>query len=115
MFGLEETSGKIFNLPLDRIQSFEEHYIPFDEDSRIKPSEYFKDIVGVTRLDIPIESIQLKFRKPRANYVLTKPIHTSQKVIKESKTDITIEINVIPNKELESFILSLREDCEILK
>lgn len=112
VFGLEEASGIIFNLPLDRIRSFEEHYIPFDEDSRIKPAEYFKDIVGVTRLDKPVEAIRLKFKKPRANYVLTKPIHTSQKVIEEGKTDITIEIRVIPNKELESIILSFGEDCE---
>lgn len=96
---------------MDRIQSFEEHYFPFNENFKIKPSDYFKDIVGVTRLDKPIETIRLKFKKPRANYVMTKPIHPSQKVIEESNAEVSLEIKVIPNKELESIILSFGKDC----
>lgn len=112
VFGKEETFSKIFNLPLDRIREFEEHYIPFDETSRVNPTIYFQDIVGVTRLDHPVETIRLKFKKPRAYYVITKPIHGSQEVVGQDDDYITIELKVIPNKELESIILSFGEDCE---
>lgn len=113
LFGKEEHIGVIFNLPLDRIKTFEDHYIPFDEASRIKPSAYFKDIVGVTRLDKPIEVVRLQFKIPRAYYVITKPIHRSQEVVAQDEDSVTIELKVIPNKELESIILSFGEDCEV--
>lgn len=112
LFGKEENVGVVFNLPLDRIRSYKDHFISFDDNSRIKPREYFRDIVGVTRLDAPLEIIRLKFKKPRAYYVITKPIHPSQKVIEEDSESITIELKLIPNKELESIILSFGKDCE---
>jgi predicted DNA-binding transcriptional regulator YafY len=115
VFGKDEQSGKIFNLPLDRIREFEEYYVPFDEKSRVNPSEYFKDIVGVTRLDKPVETIRLRLKKPRAYYALTKPIHGSQKVIEQKDDSIIIELKVIPNKELESIILSFGKDCESVR
>ncbi len=113
LFGWEEQSDKIFNLPLDRIQSFEDHLVLFNKEARISPSEYFRDIVGVTRMDKPVEIIKLKFARARAHYVLTKPIHLSQKVIDKTNDHVIIEIRVIPNRELESIILSFGKDCEV--
>lgn len=113
LFGLNGEYGTIYNLPLDRIisiQGTDEHYI---ENKNIDFEDYFDDVIGVTipREGKP-ESITLKFSPERLQYVLSKPLHHSQK-IKDKQMGI-IEITVIPNKELESLILSFGNQVEVI-
>jgi predicted DNA-binding transcriptional regulator YafY len=114
VFGLnEELDEPAWNLSLDRIQRIEE------KDARYRESEmdwddYFFDIIGVTRMkDCPVEEIRLKFDAATAPYVATKPLHASQKQ-KPVDDGLEIRINVIPNYELESLILSFGERVQVL-
>ena len=52
--------------------------------------------------------------KYHAPYVLTKPIHYSQKMIKEDETGIIIRIDVVLNFELEREILGFGEFVKVL-
>ena len=71
------------------------------------------NIVGVTiDWNADIEKVKLKFSENRFPYVLTKPLHESQTVIDEEER--IVQINVIPNKELDSLILQFGNDVEIL-
>lgn len=113
LFGLNGEYKAIFNLPLDRIvsiQGSDEHYV---ENNDIDFEEYFDDIIGVTipRNGKP-EQITLQFSPERLQYVLSKPVHHSQK-IKDKQKGI-VEISVIPNKELESLILSFGNQVEVI-
>ena len=54
----------------------------------------------------------LQFSKRRFPYIVSKPIHGSQKTI--SPTEGLISLDVIPNRELESIILSFGDDVEVL-
>ena len=58
--------------------------------------------------------IKLRINNEVTPYVLTKPLHGSQKKT-ESKADGTIiEIEVIPNIELRQLILSYGEGIEVI-
>lgn len=71
------------------------------------------NIVGVTiNWDAEVENVKLQFSERRFPYVLTKPLHGSQTIIDEEER--IVQINVIPNKELESLILQFGDDVEIL-
>ena len=104
----------ITNLALDRIVRFEQVSTPFIENTIIEDfDDYFYDIVGVSfPPDGKVEKVLLQFSKRRFPYIVSKPIHGSQKTI--SPTEGLISLDVIPNRELESIILSFGDDVEVL-
>ena len=114
-FGLNDMSGFIMNLALDRITKVNEIKKKFVPNNTIDFNEYFEDIVGVTIDNDPkIQKIFLRIKNSLYPYIKTKPIHGSQKE-KEKNTSYTlITLDLIPNYELESLILSYGEGMEIV-
>ena len=98
---------------LDRIDSYEEVALPY-KDSDVDFSEYFDDVIGVTVPDVDAEDIVIKVTGKRFNYIRTKPLHLSQRIVEEAEDHAIISINVKVNKELESLILSFGDDMEII-
>ena len=99
---------------LDRIKKVESLNVDFIQDTLIEdPFDYFFDVIGTT---IPnhgeIEKVILKFSPKRYQYVSAKPIHHTQK---SNDINLTITIEVIPNKELEAIILGFGKDVEVLE
>jgi hypothetical protein len=72
------------------------------------------DVVGVTIPDDSVakETVVLKFDAERFPYAVSKPIHHSQKIVSEK--DCILQIEVRPNKELESVIFSYFPHVEVL-
>ena len=54
------------------------------------------------------------FNKEEAPYVITKPIHESQKVKKHDENGLLITIEVFPNIELEKVILSYGSGVKVI-
>lgn len=99
---------------LDRIESFEEISLHYKEPE-VDFSEYFDDIIGVTvpqRYE-PVDVI-LRVWNNRFNYIKTKPLHLSQRIISEEDGYTKISINVKINNELISLILSFGPDVEVI-
>ncbi|MCC8115254.1 MAG: WYL domain-containing protein [Bacteroidales bacterium] len=111
LFGRNEAGG-ITTAPLDRIESVSPSGIEYVANTDIDFEEYFDDVIGVTIPDAPLEKIKLKFDPKRFPYVVSKPLHGSQRVIDAANGIIQIE--VIPNKELESLILSFGNQVEVI-
>ncbi|MCH8490700.1 MAG: WYL domain-containing protein [Oceanicaulis sp.] len=114
VFGLNAANGiTTWNLALDRIISIEEiadEYRPSTHDW----DDYFYDIVGVTRpADVPLQQIVLKFSLNLAPYIVTKPIHPSQKHHYEDD-GLIVRIQLIPNFEFERLVLSFGESVRVL-
>ena len=77
--------------------------------------EYFDDIIGVTvPEDTEPVDVLLRVRNYRANFIRTKPLHLTQRIIKETKDFTTFSINVKINKELIALIMSFDSDAEVL-
>jgi predicted DNA-binding transcriptional regulator YafY len=115
VFGRNHTYNSIQNLSLDRIISIEEAQIEYIENDLVDFSEYFEDIIGVSIEQNPKEKVVLKVEKSLLPYIQTKPLHESQydKALDENYG--LVIINVIPNYELESLILSFGERVEVLE
>lgn len=118
VFGRRDRGRKdIENLALDRIQSIEinenDRYQP---DPDFKPSEYFKNIVGVTLNNTPVTTIKFKATGDQAPYIRTKPIHNSQMVIEADPEDGTtiFQIQAILNNELIREFISFGEGVKVL-
>lgn len=112
--GWQHHEQQLYNLALDRIQKIEPSLFQF-LDNKANATNYFRDIVGVTRLNNQQpESIQIKVLKPRAYYLKTKPLHHSQVIENQTESFIIFGYWLIPNQELESELLSLGADAEVL-
>jgi hypothetical protein len=114
VFGLnKELEINSFNLALDRISSIEESanvYI----DNTIDWDYFFSDIYGVSKpFEKEEEEVQLLFSLNQAPYIITKPLHESQKHYKQEK-GLLVKLKLIPNFELEQLILSFGENVEVL-
>lgn len=106
----------LITLALDRIIDFMEmtskDYQPY---TGIDFERYFADVLGVTTAPtIRANKVILWVEKRHAPYVLTKPIHPSQELLKEDETGILIRIDVVLNFELEREILGFGEAVKVL-
>lgn len=119
LVGYEENQSKglpLVVLPLDRIDTIQEcadkDFKPFSGDIE-KP---FEDIVGVslmfgnTRVHIIIRAY-----RPTADYIKTKPIHHSQQILDITDDHIDFSLDLIPNYEFETLMLTYADNCEILE
>ena len=114
LLGLDNTKCRLMNMALDRIVSFKSSTEDFVPNQNIDFDTYFDDIIGVTVPDDDIkkETIVLRFSEARYPYVISKPIHPSQKIIDPESH--TISISVRPNRELYQHLLSFTPDVEVV-
>ncbi len=100
---------------LDRIISTKEVDVEYIENNSVDFSEYFEDIIGITMpKEGKPETIELQFSTNQAPYVLTKPLHGSQKNKPLNENGVSITIEVIPNYELKSLLLSFGKEVEVV-
>jgi len=106
----------IMNLALDRIAFIKE--LPQEQylsNNLIDIDTYYNDVIGVTKLpnQKPL-SITMWVDSVNAPYIITKPLHTSQKILQRDKDGMIFSIEVIWNFELEREILGFGESLQIL-
>jgi len=114
LFGKTEGYDTISNFALDRIVDIANASIPYVRNTEIDFSEYFEDILGVsfTADEDPID-IQLWISNSLYPYVKTKPLHGSQKLKEQVEDGYIISLNLIPNYELQSVLLSHGENIKV--
>jgi len=116
VFGKNDASEYIINLALDRIVNVQENKKKYIPNTEINFEEYFEDIVGVSMTNDAVqEKIILKVGKALYPYIQSKPIHGSQKVKEKQSSYNIISLDLIPNYELESLILSYGEGLEVVE
>jgi predicted DNA-binding transcriptional regulator YafY len=115
--GLNNELKKITTIALDRIIEIENKRLKFIKNTEINFIEYFDDVVGVTVPDSkPIEKIVLQITNERWPYIETKPLHNSQtRINKEEKKHVTVFLNVIPNFELDTLLLSYGNSIKVIE
>ena len=102
-----------WNLALDRIESLSETAQVYKK-SETDWEDYFFDLVGVTWPEgVDLQEIVLKFSSEVAPYVITKPLHPSQKQ-KNDSSGLEVRLKVIPNFELERLVLSFGEQVKVI-
>jgi predicted DNA-binding transcriptional regulator YafY len=113
---INHSRKEIMNLALDRMEG-----ITIAEKTKFHPPKdfdaysFFDDAIGVTKSvkQKPVGVI-LKITAQHAPYILTKPIHSSQQVLKIDTNFTLIKLTVIHNFELEREIMGFAENMEVL-
>ena len=113
-FGLCEGYPPPTNLALDRIIEIQAHPDRYIPNTSIDFEAYFDDVIGVTK-EGELQTILLKVNKTHWPYIESKPLHGTQKVKTKGRESVIISIEVRPNYELESLLLSHGNDLEIIE
>ncbi|CAL2082532.1 WYL domain-containing protein [Tenacibaculum sp. 190524A02b] len=114
-FLLAFVKGKDITLALDRMLHIEIAEDVTYMDYNIDGDVFYKDVVGATVPNTRPERIQFWIEKKHAPYVITKPFHRSQRLIKHTDDGVIFNIFVKMNFELERLILGYGDSIEILK
>jgi len=109
-------SNGLITLALDRIIEFQElPFEPYVAYIGVDFDRYYQDLLGVTKneTDRPRKVI-LHIDKRNAPYVITKPIHPSQQLMKEDEEGMIFRLDVVLNFELERELLGFGENVKVL-
>ena len=117
LVGRREGGTKIMTLALDRIHAIEYDLSITYEQDYFDADKYYENTYGVTVLgEEHVMEIELKFDRSNAPYVITKPLHHSQKVLEKCEDgSVTICVQLHLNYELERLILGFGESVQVIK
>lgn len=117
LVGKRKANHPVSNLALDRIVSIDFDFsMPFISDV-FDVDEYYKNTIGVTvNTGVKPKRIELWVDKIHAPYVITKPLHDTQRLIEEKEDgSIIIHLLLIENFELERIILGFGDGMVVLR
>ncbi len=103
------------NLALDRIEMIEEHQEDYRENKTLDLATYYNDCIGVTKTPGQRDSAVIFWvDNDNAPYVITKPLHHTQKLLGEEAGGKIFSIKVILNFELERELLGFGAKMRVL-
>ncbi len=115
LLGKRRPDSPFMLLALDRIIEIAKSNVELMEYDQNYISNYLKDVVGVSVSEgAPVREVKLFIDHSNAPYVLTKPIHHSQKLVERNDQGIIVSINVQLNFELERELLGFGERLKVL-
>jgi len=116
LYGYNHQKNQVRTYGLERITNLKNSITAYQENTSFDPDTYFSDIIGITLIPgRKPKKIQFEVFGSTVQYVKTKPIHASQKELNSEKNKTLFEIEVIPNFELESLLLSYGETLKVIK
>lgn len=108
LFGSVKKDLVLYNLALDRIVSVEPLDIPFKDNPEFDSEHFFDDVIGVSKnIHNTPRTIKFWASEEQSKYIKTKPLHHSQRLIKQNEDGSCIfKISVVINFELYSVLMS---------
>ena len=114
LFGVNNVSDRLINLALDRMVKVKESKVKYKPNTKIDFNEYFEDVIGVSvNTNDKAQQIVLEINNDLIPYIESKPLHGSQKIKERKKDSTVITIEVTPNYELQSLLLSYGDGLEV--
>ena len=107
--------GHLLTLALDRIQSIIAHDDYYRDNESIDLATYYNDCIGVTKSPGQRDcEVVFWIDNDNAPYVITKPLHHTQKLLSEEVDGKIFSIKVIMNFELERELLGFGAKMRVL-
>ena len=116
LMAYDAEADRISNYALDRIQNFNvEEDVAYIPNKEVDFEHYFDDVFGVTIPPSDVEKIRvlLQFSKKQYPYIVSKPLHHSQKIVDAEKRILAVEVR--PTYEFTQLILSFGFDVKVLE
>ena len=105
----------IVTFALDRIVSIDYDTSVSYKNNGFNGDDYYKDVIGVTVSNTRAERVEFWVDKYNAPYVITKPFHSSQRIIEQREDGVVFHILVQINFELERLILGFGDSIKVMR
>lgn len=112
--GISKKEHKILTFALDRIQDLQLTDQVFD-DTKIDRKNFYRNVLGVSIAEGKPEKVVLSFAPIQGKYIKTIPIHHSQQIVKESKNELRVSLELVINTELKMQLLSYGDNVKVLQ
>ncbi len=115
LIGINRKNNTLLNLALDRILQIQERPDISMKKAPKEIEDFYEDVIGVSKtIGQKPATVVLKVSRAHIPYLITKPLHHSQRVLKEEKDGTLISIVVVLNFELERELLGLGEHITVV-
>ncbi|MEA3447890.1 MAG: WYL domain-containing transcriptional regulator [Bacteroidota bacterium] len=115
MLGWDNTRQEYFVFGLDRIKALKIIDKPWHSAPDGIKKSYFKDIVGVSLpRHFKVEKVKIEMHKNRLLYVLSKPLHQSQRFVSKNGEWGLLEFDLVVNRDLKQWILEKGKDARVI-
>ena len=117
IIGRKNKGDTILNLAIDRVVSVNKtKEFPYKENKNFDAELYYKNAIGVSvSPGMKIENVKLFVTHLHAPYIITKPLHWSQKEIERNYYGVTISLEIQHNFELEKKLLGFGDGIKVLE
>ena len=114
--GHSRIAGNVRVLALDRIRGIDNADEKFFTDNNFSPEDFFRYSFGITQVHgARPEKVVLSFSGVEAPYILSQPLHHSQRIVSQSDDELVVELEVYITTELEMCILSYGQKVKVLQ
>lgn len=115
VIGHSDRIGKVLVMALDRIKAVEKSKATFITDPNFQPEEFFRYSFGITQVqDAAPQRVVLSFTPYQAPYILSQPLHHSQKLLLQSAEEVQVELTVYLTAELVMTVLGYGDQVRVL-
>lgn len=116
ILGVAEGIKVHLTLALDRIKEIKvNNLLTYRENNKFDPNTFFGNVIGVTKNSGQrAEHVIFWVNTKNAPYVITKPLHSSQVILREHEHGVVFQIKVIVNFELERELLGFGDFLEVI-
>ncbi|MGB0431513.1 MAG: helix-turn-helix transcriptional regulator [Bacteroidia bacterium] len=116
LIGLSESSNEMRTYALDRITKIEvlDENFPLDENFNRK--KYFEHSFGIYNLNYgePLK-VLLEFNLGQGYYILSRPIHSTQKLVSQSSSSIVVSLKLYVSEDFIMELLSFGDKVRVLE
>lgn len=100
---------------IDRILKIEQTKAFYKPISKINPLNFFDDVIGLTYSDAKVEEVILSFTHLQGKYIKALPLHKSQIILKDSDSELVVQLWIVPNYEFIQRLLMLGAGVQVQK
>ncbi len=99
---------------LERMRAVNIHESPFIPPADFDAGNYFSKSIGITAFDANPVKVRFETTAVTSKYLLTQPVHESQRVVSNDNEYTIFEIEVLITEELIMYLLSLGPNVRVL-
>ncbi len=114
VIGYNPARNGIRSYGLDRIESMRADEQEAFFETGFDGKDYYRNVIGVSVIKGDPVDIRIAFSQKQARYVITQPLHQSQKEIGTEGERIIFSFHLVPNFEFFAHILSWGAEVEVI-
>ena len=114
LIGKSELKEEIRTFALDRMEELIKLENPFTIDSNFSAEVFFQYSIGITTYDGQPEKVIIEAEKVLSKYLLSQPLHHTQKLTAVENGKHTFSYLLLPSYELKMLLLGFGKDLKVI-